>query len=236
MAARKSSSAAALNAANETWDSVLDLFIESRFSEPVSMDEGRRDHALSGLIALLGDSLHLAEKDAKVRDKWQGQMVSLIVYGAVIHMRSERTTTSFDFGFDNRGFFFEVAPRYLKNLRHMGDDFWALIVQLTQQENFELVIHERSSGDLADKAQRLLPNKKSRLFSLLREYMIQALTDSHFGLGSFASLAFYWPYDANPERLLQELAAAFKAVWTIDYQLWKVSYQQENKLKNLNAQ
>ena len=219
---------------NEEWSHILNQFIQSYVLHPDSFSDEESGKIIYSFAGALGDVLIDASVQANVKDTWCDQKFSPNVQGLTVYMPSQRTTTSFNIGFDPDGFYLEIAPHYLSNLRYMGDDFWQAYIVLCMQANFDLIIRESAGGEFAAAARKQLNNKKSRVFSLLRDYMLFELSNSQYGTPSFASFQFYWPAAMPRKDLIRDLANAFKAVWKLDYQLWKVSYQKENKLKNLS--
>jgi hypothetical protein len=145
------------------------------------------------------------------------------VHGLEISKKAGRTKTSFEFGIDLKGFYFQTSPQHIKNLRYMDDDFWRLFLQLSETGQFDFVVNEWPGGAETAKRESKMKDGKSKLFTLLKNYLLfEFYADETY---PFGHLRVQWRFTPSWEDLLEKLTEAVKISYNLDYLLWKPTYQ-----------
>jgi hypothetical protein len=176
-----------------------------------------------GFANMLNEVLEFAIKQNRLKDTWQPTMFTPYVDGLEISKQSARTETKFEFGTDTKGFYFQLRPHHLSNLKYMDDEFWELFLQLSKWGDFDFVVHESIGKVETVREGNNLNVGKSKVFNLLKNYLLFELYAEE--TYSFGSIRLNWPFPYFWEDLIQNLTMVFKACYKLDYLLWKTTYQ-----------
>lgn len=131
---------------------------------------------------------------------------------------------SFHWGLDGNSFYIESSIIAVENLRYMTDDFWEILLELKSLGAFEF----REMGWLSPRERLFFENKTSTVFRVIRNYMLyqtEKMDGSNHQQPPFQELGqliLKWDIEAPWETLLDRFCKAFKVIYNINYQLWKI--------------
>lgn len=204
---------------NDIFRSYLDLtFNRSSFNDEQSLE------IIYSTDSLLSEIAKGFKEYGKFKDTWEEDHCQLDIYGQSIRLKSLKTGIYFDLGVDKNSFYLQCNLSYAENLKKMGDDFWNSYLQLSELGNFRF---EENWG-IGFKEEKYFNNKKSSLFQLLRNYLIKDLENIDleewernydFDLGW---LIVKWEFGISWEDLIKKTCPAFKILYQLNYQLWKI--------------
>lgn len=207
----------------ESWSKSLADYVRGfhTLEEDVSVE--KVENLTFSFVRTLNEILELAITRNRFKETWGPTMFMPFIDGLEISKKASRTQTSFEFGIDLNGFYFQTSPQHIRNLRYMDDGFWRLFLQLSETGEFDFVVNEWPGGAETAKSENKLKNGKSRLFTLLKNYLLfEFYTGETY---PFGHLRVQWPFSAPFEDLRENLTQAVKISYALDYLLWKPTYQ-----------
>lgn len=162
----------------------------------------------------------------KFKDKWDTSKCSLYPFGQHLLLNSKKLNLNFQWGVDRNSFYLESYITHPDNLRYMKDEFFANLLVLKELGQFEYT----GNWPLNAKERPYFENKNSTVFQMLRSYMLFQMQQmasppnhypqSHLNLGE---LMLKWDFDTDWAILLEQSCRAFKILYHLNYQLWKIS-------------
>lgn len=174
-------------------------------------------------VRMLNEILEYAINQNRFKESWEPTMFMPYVDGLHILKKAKRTQTDFEFGIDLRGFYFQLSPRYISNLRYMDDTFWKEFLQLSETGEFDFVVSESLGRVETVKDERKIKDGKSKLFTLLKNYLLYEFYEGE--AHPFGHIMINWPFPYNWDDLLLNLTNAVRICYNLDYLLWKPAYQ-----------
>ncbi len=214
----------------------LDLLFESyirltNYPADFSNDEGLK------VIYDTNDLLmHLANpffEYGRFKDTWDNSNFYMNANGQNLLFKSIKTDHTFDFGIDRENFYLRSYVSYPENLKNMGDEFWSLVLQLSEYGDFGFV----ENSVIGSKEARYFNNKKSNLFRLLRNYFLYDINnmdlEAHqrnfdMDLGWFE---IKWRFGTPWIGIMKNGSYAFKALYQLHYDLWKINDLRDKKYR-----
>lgn len=165
-------------------------------------------------------------KYGSFRDKFDTSKMSLNIYGPELIVKSEKTKNVFRLSLDNNGIYIETFLLFGEHLRHLDDTFYKDIFYLMELGDFQITDLE-FQGNYSTNYNGLLNNNKSKIFGLLRKYILQIMDNQKYiELGSFR---ISWPYETEFYEVMQNSCLAFKVFYKLNYSLWKIDELQKKK-------
>ena len=171
--------------------------------------------------AILGEISELFFKYGGFKDKFDNSKMYLNLYGLSVIIKSEKTDTTYYLGLDERGIYLNTFLRDAENLRHMDDTFYQDILQLNNLGKFELLENEMYGNETTKLYPELFNSQKSTIYRLLRNYVVgMGKEERNVLLGQFQIL---WTYEDGFYETVSNCCLAFKALYKLNYDLWKIS-------------
>ncbi|MBL7967749.1 MAG: hypothetical protein JNK09_12170 [Prolixibacteraceae bacterium] len=204
-------------------------FHNQRYSSEIELTIEERVELSEKVVNVLGEISELFFEYGAFRDKFDNSKMYLNLYGPSLIIKSSKTDCTFYFGIDNNGFYLHTYLKHSDNLRYMDDTFYKDIFFLNDLGDFKLIENEFYSGETRSKYPDFFNNNKSSVFRLLRNYFVGTVeNERNIILGDFQ---ISWTYDANFYDIISNGCIAFKALYKLNYSLWKVYDQQTRKKK-----
>lgn len=159
------------------------------------------------------------------RDEWDTSRCQLNVDGQNLILRSKKMNQEFLWGLGYNKFYIECHLYNVKNLRYMTDDFWEKILELNNYG--EIKFNENLALNSNQKKQ--FGNNTSNVFRLIRNYILfldeklnynACKNDLEMDLGWFE---IQLDSGSSWKNLLENSCKAFKNLYQINYQLWKIT-------------
>jgi hypothetical protein len=160
-------------------------------------------------------------KMSRIKDQWVGpeHLPLAVKAGHVVYFRSEKLEFPFHFGTDELGFFISADLMYSEYIRKMDDNFWFLLIELTQYGKLEF-LENRIFPDSQEKKEPWFHRKtNSAIFQLIRNAVAWEKEDgAPEGLGM---LIVRWKYEISWEKLLLNGSLTLKNLYQINQALKK---------------
>lgn len=167
------------------------------------------------------------------KDEWDNSKCHLNVGGQNLLLKSLKLNQTFDWGVYNNKFYMQSYLIHGENLRHMKDDFWEMMLGLKQYGEFKFV----ENAWLDSKQRQQFENKTSNVFRVIRNYMlfqIDNLNSNDFRRRNDLDLGWFeikWEFGTSWDELLEKSCKAFKDLYRLNYQLWKITDLKNKKRK-----
>lgn len=167
----------------------------------------------------------------RFKDNFDTSKCHLFPFGQYLLLRSEKMDITINWGVEWNDFYLELYLMHAENIRFMTDDFWQAILNLKELGELNLT----GGGGLNSEQRPYFENETSIVFQIIRTFMINQT--SRMGSGNYGmqweypTLTLKWKMDRDWTGLLQKTAKAFKLMYSINYQLWKVSDLDTKKQK-----
>ena len=196
----------------------INNFLDYRYSDRNPTDDEYRnitDDCVNAFSKIAEECF----KYGKFKDKWEYGDCS----GHQLIIKSLKTNCKYQIGFDMEGIYLSTDLRHMANLCYMSDDFWKLLLNLSELKGF---VHEEESvrDERSKEFPELFRANKSIIYRILREYIFN-VTNTTFRytsccVGSFKILCLF---DRYFDDMINEFCVAFKMMYQLNYLLWKVS-------------
>ncbi|MFP3596963.1 hypothetical protein [Chryseobacterium sp. SIMBA_029] len=204
----------------ENWERQLGEHLLLQNEPETNVDEADRERIFFQTNDLLFSIAETFFSYAKFKDSWDTSKCSMFPFGQYILLKSEKMDISFNWGVELNDFYLETYVNHSENLRFMSDDFWAILLELKGLGNFEY----SGGGGLNSQQRPYFENKTSAIFQIIRTFMLNQTDRMHDGntQWEFGSLVLKWKMDNNWSSLLERACKAFRLMYQLNYQLWKV--------------
>ncbi|MFP9097919.1 hypothetical protein ACLI09_02595 [Flavobacterium sp. RHBU_24] len=214
-----------LNSANfDRWDEQLDEHYELQYN-PGNFDSDESESIFfqtNGLLMAIASNFF---SFGKFKDQWDTSKCHINFMGQNLLLKSEKMNITFDWGLDRNEFYMDAYIMYPENIRYMTDDFWGLLLELKTLGTFEYT----GSGYLSTEERLYFENKTSTVFQMVRNFMlyqVEKMQGTNYqqppsmDIGRFV---LRWHAHTEWRELLEKTCKAFKLLYIINYQLWKIS-------------
>ncbi|MDB5141168.1 MAG: hypothetical protein JWR12_3084 [Mucilaginibacter sp.] len=220
----------------ELWEKQLSEHFEAQYHPGnLSKEENERIFFQSNeLLMSIADNFFTY---GKFKDKWDTSKCHLYYSGQNLLLKSEKMNITFDCGLQENEFYIQSYIMYAENIRYMTDDFWTMLLELKSLGELEY----SGSGSLSAKERPYFENKTSAVFQIIRNFILNQVgmvngTDyqqpSSMDIGH---LTLKWNTDTAWADLLENTCKAFKLLYSMNYQLWKIDDLAKKKMKKNNS-
>jgi hypothetical protein len=206
------------------WEEQYQEFVFENFnSGSVSKEESERIFFQTNelLIAIANNFFAFG----KFKDEWDTSKCSFYYMGQHLLLKSKKMDIEFDWGLQEDRFFLQCYICNGENLRYMTDSFWETLLELKTFGDFEFI----PQFSLNAQERVYFENKTSTVFQLIRNFMIEQSAAMNKGSNPYegylntGDLRLTWPPDLAWAELLSNACQAFKLLYSINYQLWKIN-------------
>ncbi|MBK6265686.1 hypothetical protein JKA74_11615 [Marivirga sp. S37H4] len=218
------------------WQEKLDLYIHANW-KPDEYDEEEFMKIITGMNDIFKDIADCFYKYGNFKDSWDDNYCRMNPFGQHLLLKSIKTNDTFDFGIDlmDATIYLNCYLYHPENLKYADDDYWELLLSLKQFGDFEF----KQNAGISSTEEKYFNGKKSNLFKLLRNYLIYEIDNINLPNDERKydlDLGWYeikWKIDCPWEVLVGNACRAFKVLYKLNYQLWKVSDVKNKKLINV---
>jgi hypothetical protein len=199
----------------------------SMFNPEKKLSQDEQSDLVFKTVDVLAQIAEIFFKYGSFKDTFDTSKMHLNVYGLNLIIKSTKTENQFNFGIDNKGIYLDTYLRHSENLRHMDDSFYKDIFLLMDLGDFELQENQFYNKQTTNKYTLLYNNKKSKIFRLLRNYIVgTAENERDILLGNFL---IQWSYDNDFYDIIYNGCLAFKTFYKLNYSLWKINDIEKKK-------
>lgn len=166
----------------------------------------------------------------KFKDEWEYGDFYDHHYGPELIIKSIKTQCDYKIGLDENGIYLSSDLRHNVNLPYMDDQFWKSLFELSEFDGFQYEQYEFTSDEQSKKYPQLFKKDKSMIFRIMRKHFFDATNEnSRYISSSVGELKITWTADKEFEFIIRKCCEAFKQLYRLNYQLWKVSDMKEKK-------
>lgn len=208
----------------ENWDrSMYEQFQVNNFLR--EFDDKERERIFFSTNELLFEIAENFFRFGNFKDDWDTSKGQMLVGGQQLLLKSLKMNQTFDWGVNEDKFYLQSYLFHSENLRYMNDDFWEMMLGLKQYGKFKFV----ENAWLDSENRKHFENKTSNVFRLIRNYMIFQLDNvnsNDFMRGDELDLGWFeitWDLGTSWVEILENSCRAFKVLYRLNYQLWKVT-------------
>ena len=106
----------------------------------------------------------------------------------------------------------------------MSDDFWKLLLTLSSFKGFLYVEYEFVRDERRKEFSKLFNTNNSMIFRIIRKYIFDSTeTNSRYISCSVGEFKIVWSVDTDFEQIVRKCCLAFKIMYKLNYDLWKIS-------------
>lgn len=211
-----------------SWIDTVNEYLETRYSEK----EYNPDQIFEITRRCVNSFSKIAEicfAYGKFKDDWEYDKFYMHLFGPELIIKSLKTKTEYNLGLDNNGIYLSTDLRFNENLRYMDDNFWKLILSLSEYQGFEYDEYEFVSGDIRKKHSELFDTNKGMIFRIFRKYFFDEIASEYHG--SVGEFKITWPINSDFEDILKNCCTGFKTMYRLNYDLWKISNLKDKNIK-----
>lgn len=117
-----------------------------------------------------------------------------------------------------RDFYITTKLNYTNNLSSMTDEFWQMLLRLTEIGLFKFTEDQKPSPVIRNKYPHLF-NKRGGIYKLTRNYFLSQMEYGH--CNSLGYLNVQWDNETSFEKLILNYCETFKIMYKLNYMLWK---------------
>lgn len=199
----------------------IDSWIDSINKYQTMPDDLSQDKSVEATYMASGafvEIFNLMAKEGRFKDKFDTSKMYLNPFGLNIIIKSEKLGIQFLFGIDHRGIVLSSPLDNFNNLRHMKDEFYLDFLSLRSLGKIE--VNQMEKGDKKYHPE-LYNNNKSLIYRILRHYVTDMMAEHEYM--EFGDIEISWKAEVDFNEILYKATEAFKILYSLNYQLWKIS-------------
>ncbi len=158
------------------------------------------------------------------KERWDYDSFYQNFYGPELIIKALKIKCDYKIGLDENGIYLSTDLRHNGNLRYMGDQFWKKLLDLSEFKGFEYSEFEFTSDKQRKKFPDLFNTNKSMIYRIMRKYFFDVTNeDWQYKSSSVGELKITWKKELDFEFMLRQCCLAFKKMYQLNYELWKIS-------------
>lgn len=173
------------------------------------------------VASALGEISDIAIKFGAYKDTFDNSKMYLNLYGPSIIINSIKTGVTFCLEADDTGISIRTHLTHINNVNYMDDTFWVNLLNLSEFGHFQLEEHEFYGKETQNKYGNIFNSDKSKIFRILRNYFVGVTENARYTITG--DLKITWTSEHSVEDILVNCCKAFKALYNLNYSLWKIS-------------
>ena len=170
-------------------------------------------------------------KELNLKDTWTEAFAHIFPFSTGIIERSDKLNCEFTFGVSIYGYFMELPIWPSHQIRHMSDEFWQLIGDLSTLGKAKLEDHGKPGGWGNDPEEKhLIKCNNSLLFSIARDYILLERGKDDHGC-SVGDIRITLPLDTPAGAVRDFYKQGLKKSHRMNYLLHRSWYLQRKKME-----
>ncbi|MGE8527206.1 hypothetical protein [Chryseobacterium rhizosphaerae] len=158
------------------------------------------------------------------KDEWDYDKFYEFLYGPELIIKSIKTNCGYRLGLNDKGLYLSMNLHYSENLRYMDDTYWKLLLVLSEFEGFEYEEYEFIRVERRNEFPELFKTNKSMIYRIMRKYIFD-FTETHSSYlpGSVGEFKVVAPFSDDFTLSIEKICEAFKIMYKLNYNLWKIT-------------
>lgn len=217
----------------DNWTDAINTHNELMLSSDRTEDIDKAYNITLKAVNTISSIFEVVGKFGRYKDEWDHSQFYQNVYGFDLIIKSNKLSSPFYLGIDDKGFYVRTDLNNEVNLKNMKDDFWKKLLSLTDYEGFEFNQYEDCSHEAKKAHPELFHSYKGMMFQIFRKYFFDSTETSPYnnGIGSLGEFRVTWTGKTPFDTILTELCQVFKTLYELKYSLWKVDDLKKQKIK-----
>lgn len=216
------------------WTNAINNHIENK-NRDISTEESIED--VYELVEVFSDITDIIISYGRYKDEFEYEKFSLGYNGPELIINSIKTKSTFYIGLGYEGIYLTTHLRNNFNIRNMDDKFWIDLLSLYNYGNFELEQTEGFDSNFKKEFPEIFNIKKSIIFNIFRKFFVDTILEKdnyrkYDKVGDFGVFKVFWDETFSLDKIIDELTAVFKIMYSLNYKLWKIEDLQNNKIKD----
>lgn len=213
------------------WITGINNYLDYRYSD----EELQSDELWEVTTGCVDSFIKIAElclRHGKFKDSWDYDNYYQHIYGPELIIKSLKTEIDYRLGLDNKGIYLSADLRYNENLRYMDDNYWKLLLNLSEFDGFIYEEYEFINDERVKQFPDLFKTNKSMIYRIMRKYIFDSTeTDPRYRSGSVGELKILFPLNEKFDKIVKTFCLAFKVMYQLNYDLWKISNLKSKKTR-----
>lgn len=171
-----------------------------------------------------------------IRDEWPTPHCHICPFSTGIIEKSAKMGAQFTLGVSIYGWFIEVPLIFDDQIRHMRDDYWQHIANLSSLGKAELHDYGRPYGwDAAPEVKRLVKHKISLVYSIARDFTLLSANPDPRDYGvSVGGVYISVPVESDEATVTRFFERALDGLYRSNYLLYRSAYlERKRRFKKL---
>ncbi len=206
-----------------SWTDLINNYLEIRHSDE-ELKAGERWKVTLGCVNSFSKITELCIEFGGFKDTWEYENFYQNIYGPELIIKSTKTDCVFKIGLDGKGVYLSTDLCHYENIRHMGDEFWKLLLSLYDFEGFIYEEYEFVNDIRRKQFPDLFNTNKSMVYRILRKYIFDSTeTNISYVSSSVGELKIQWGSNFDFESIVRNCCLGFKVMYQLNYYLWKIT-------------
>lgn len=162
----------------------------------------------------------------KFKDDWDYSKFYQNYFGPELIIKSLKTKCGYRLGLDDEKgeLYISTDLRHNENLRYMDDNYWKLLLNLSDTNGFEYDEYEFVRTEREKEFPQLFKTNKSMIYRIMRKYIFdQTETDTRYVSGSVGEFKVVAKFSEGLPETVTKFSEAFKTMYKLNYELWKIT-------------
>ncbi len=204
----------------------FNTYLELQYSNKKTKDVDELYKVTINCVKALANIFEICLSYGKFKDDWDYSKFYQHVFGPQLIIKSLKTKCDYRLGLDEERaeFYISTDLRYNENLRYMDDNYWKLLLTLSEFKGFEYDEYEFVRTERTKEFPELFKANKSMIYRIMRKYIFdQTETDWQYVASSVGEFKIVAKFDEGLPEIIKKFCETFKIMYKLNYYLWKVT-------------
>lgn len=204
----------------------INSYLDLRYSDKKWEDTDELYKTTINCVNALASIFEICLSYGKFKDDWDYSKFYQHVFGPELIIKSLKTKCDYKLGLDEeRGeLYISTDLRHNGNLRYMNDNYWKLLLNLSDTKGFEYEEYELVRDERVKEFPELFKTNKSMIYRIMRKYIFdQTETHYQYRSGSVGDLKVAAKFSEGLPETAKKFSEVFKSMYRLNYDLWKVT-------------
>lgn len=208
---------------SDLWREKINAYLEHSYFDD-EMNDSDRIQITNDCVNAFAEITELCFKYGKFKDQWEYNTFHLFFDGLELMIISQKTKCDYRIGLERDGIFLSTYLGHCKNIRYMDDNFWKLLLKLSDFDGFHYDEYEFVRDERIKAFPELFNTNKSMIYRILRKYIFdETETDYRYVSENVGEIKLLYPFNYDFNKLVENFCQGFKIMYQLNYLLWKVS-------------
>lgn len=214
-----------------SWIDAINTYLEYRYSNN-ELQSDELWEITHGCVNSFSKIIELCLTFGGFKDDWDYGSFYQHIYGPELIIKSLKMKCDFNLGLDDKGIYLSTDLRYNENLRYMDDEYWKLLLKLSEFDGFVYDEYEFVRDERRKAFPELFKANKSIVYRIMRKYIFDSTeTNSRYISGSVGEFKIVSKLDDDFTEIVKRICESFKIMYKLNYDLWKITDLKNKKIE-----